>query len=63
MIVAGILLVDAVWIAVSNFRFDTFSALKAVVLTSLCSVVAYIYHAKRPVRHLSVMCVETAILM
>lgn len=63
LIVAGILLIDAVWIAVSDFRFDTFSALKAVVLTGLCSIVAYIYHAKRPVRHLSVMCVETAILM
>lgn len=63
LIVAGILLIDAVWIAASDFRFDTSSALKVVVLTGLCGFAAYVYHAKRPRRHFNVMCVETAILM
>ncbi|MBA8880359.1 phosphatase PAP2 family protein [Phyllobacterium myrsinacearum] len=62
-IVTGILLIDAVWIVMSDFQFDTLSALKAIILTGICGGIAYIYHAKRPMRHFNVMCVETAVLV
>lgn len=63
LIVIGILAIDAVWIALTDFRFDVQSALKVIAVTMFCSVVAFIYRTKRPMRTFEVVCTETTILL
>ena len=62
-IVFAVVLVDIVWIALSDFSFDTVSALKVVSISSLLLAVGWFYRVKRPMQNFEVMCTETALLI
>lgn len=63
LVVLAIVIVDAVWIALTDFSFDTGSALKVVGLVGLLLSVGWFYRVKRPMQNFEVMCAETALLL
>ena len=63
LIVMAIVIVDAVWIALTAFTFDTGSALKVIALVCLLLTVGWFYRVKRPMQNFEVMCSETALLL
>jgi PAP2 superfamily len=63
LIVLAIVIVDAVWILLSDFTFATGSALKVVAIVSLLLTVGWFYRVKRPMQNFEVMCAETALLL
>lgn len=63
IVTLGIVAVDAIWIAASDFRFDLASAVKVVAVCSLLLAIGWFYRVKRPMENFEVMCVETALLL
>ena len=63
LIVLAIVIVDAIWILLSDFAFDTGSALKVVAIVSFLLAVAWFYRVRRPMPNFEVMCSETALLL
>jgi membrane-associated phospholipid phosphatase len=63
LIVLAIVLIDAAWIALSDFTFAAGSALKVVAIVSLLLSVGWFYRVKRPMQNFEVMCSETALLL
>ncbi len=63
LVIAAILAVNAVWIAVSDFRFDTASGAKAVATAGFLAAVALFYRVWRPIRKFEALCTETALLL
>jgi membrane-associated phospholipid phosphatase len=63
LVVAAIIVVDFVWIAVSDFRFDAGSAAKVVAATAFLIAVTWFYRVPRPIRKFEVLCNETALLL
>lgn len=63
LIVLAIVVVDSLWIGLSDFGFEAASALKVVAIVSLLLTVAWFYRVKRPMQNFEVMCSETALLL
>ncbi len=63
LIVFAIVVVDSLWIGLSDFVFDAGSALKVVAIVSVMLTVAWFYRVKRPMQNFEVMCAETALLL
>ncbi len=62
-IIIGILAIDAIWIASTDFGFEGQSAVKVIAVSAFCGLVAYFYRTWRPMRAFEVVCTETAILL
>ncbi|MBL0934130.1 MAG: phosphatase PAP2 family protein [Rhizobiaceae bacterium] len=63
---AGILclaLLNAIWIAATDFRFDYPSLTSLVGMTALLAVVGTFYRTKRPNARFEILCAETAFLL
>lgn len=63
MVTAGVIVVDAVWILLSDFTFDAPSAIKVVSVVAFLLAVGWFYRVRRPMKNFEVMCVETALLL
>jgi membrane-associated phospholipid phosphatase len=63
LIVLAIVIVDAIWVSLSDFTFAAGSALKVVAIVSLLLTVGWFYRVKRPMQNFEVMCAETALLL
>jgi membrane-associated phospholipid phosphatase len=63
LIVLAIVIVDTLWISLSDFTFAAGSALKVVAIVSLLLSVGWFYRVKRPMQNFEVMCSETALLL
>ncbi|ATU91607.1 phosphatase PAP2 family protein [Phyllobacterium zundukense] len=62
-IIIGILAIDAIWITLTDFRFEGQGVLRVIAVSAFCGLVAYIYRAWRPMRAFELVCTETAILL
>ncbi|MCO6385787.1 phosphatase PAP2 family protein [Aliihoeflea sp. 40Bstr573] len=63
---AGILsltLLNAIWIAATDFRFDYPSLANLIGMTAVLALVATFYRYKRPNARFEILCVETAFLL
>jgi hypothetical protein len=63
LVTLAIIIVDAVWIAMTDFRFDVASAAKVVAVSSFLIAIGWFYRVKRPMENFEVMCTETALLL
>ena len=63
LIIAGIVAVNSVWIAISDFGFDTASGVKAFATAAVLAAVAWFYRVRRPIEKFETLCTETALLL
>ena len=63
LIIAGIVAVNSVWIAISDFGFDTVSGVKAFATAAVLAAVAWFYRVRRPIEKFEALCTETALLL
>lgn len=63
LVTLAIIIIDAIWIALSDFRFDIASAAKVVAVSSVLIGIGWFYRVKRPMENFEVMCTETALLL
>jgi hypothetical protein len=62
-VVIAVMLVDALWISVSNFHFVSASAAKVGAIVAMLLAVAWFSRVKRPPPKFEIMCSETALLI
>ena len=63
LVTLAIIIVDAIWIALSDFTFDVPSAAKVVAVSCFLIAIGWFYRVKRPMENFEVMCTETALLL
>lgn len=61
--VVAIIMMNAVWIALTDFTFDLPSAGGVILLSGFLGAIAFVYIRWRPAPRLEIMCVETIFLL
>ncbi|MBZ9654750.1 phosphatase PAP2 family protein [Phyllobacterium lublinensis] len=62
-IIIGILAIDAIWIALTDFHLEGQGVLRVFAVTAFFGIVAVIYRVWRPMQAFELVCAETAILL
>ena len=63
LITAAVIVVDMIWISLTDFTFAPASAIKVVGVVALLLAIGWFYRVHRPMKNFEVMCSETAILL